>query len=47
MNHEDLLEQIKSSIDELFSDADVPQTTTEESLNDIIGHAQIMIDSLA
>ncbi len=46
MNHEDKCEAAKDAISEVFSDMDVSQGTIRGSLNDIIGHAKVMLDTI-
>lgn len=46
MSHEDLLEQAKDAADDLFGDQSVGRETTKESLEDLQGHIEIMLDSM-
>jgi len=44
--HDELVEKAKKAITEVYSDDSVPQSTTKESLKDLIGEIEIMIDTL-
>ncbi len=39
-------EKAKQAIDEMFSDASVPQYVTRNHLRDIIEHCEVLIDTL-
>jgi len=46
MAHEELLEQAKEAADKVFGDQSVGTETTKESLEDLCGHIQVMLDTL-
>jgi hypothetical protein len=45
-NHEALLEAAKTAADELFSDRSVSRAETRSSLEDLLGHIEVMRDTL-
>ena len=45
-NHEKLLEEAKAATDELFGDTSVPRSQTRESLCDLRGHINDLLDTL-
>ena len=46
MAHEELLEQAKEAADKVFGDQSVARETTKESLEDLCGHIEIMLETL-
>ena len=44
--HEDLMEKAKEAITAVFSDTSVDQSTTKESLKDLQGEIEILLDTL-
>lgn len=44
--HEDKIEAAKEAIREVFGDMSVPQSTTRESLRDLIDEIKSMLDTL-
>ncbi len=44
--HENLCDKAKEAIDKVFSDISVEQVTTKISINDIIDHAKLLLDTL-
>jgi hypothetical protein len=47
MNHEEKVEAALEAVRAVFSDTDVPQTTTRESLEELQGEIETMLDTLA
>ncbi len=46
MTHDELLDAAKEAADALFSDKSVSREQTKESLEDLAGHIEIMVDTL-
>jgi hypothetical protein len=46
MRHDDLVEAVKEALNKLFDDTSVPQSTTRESLEEIRGEIDIMLETL-
>ena len=46
MSNEELFEKAKEAITDLFSDMSVPQSTTRENLNALVGEIEILLDTL-
>lgn len=46
MSHDDLVEQAKDAINKVFGDTSVPRDQTRESLREIAGEIDIMLDTL-
>ena len=44
--HENLVDAAKEAIQNLFGDTSVPQSTTRESLKDLIDEIKMMIETL-
>ena len=44
--HEKLYEQAKTAIDKVFADTSVDSETTEDSLKDLRGYIQVLLDAL-
>lgn len=47
MSNEELYEKAKQAITDLFSDNSVPQATTKENLNALMGEIEIMLNTLS
>ena len=45
-NHEKLLAEATEAVDELFGDTSVPREKTKESLSDLAGHIQGLLDTM-
>ena len=46
MNHKEKVEAAIEAIKAVFSDTDVPQSATRESLEELQGEIEIMLDTL-
>jgi hypothetical protein len=46
-HHQTLLAAAKVAIDKVFNDKSVDQSTTKESLDELVGEIEVMLDSLS
>ena len=46
MEHDELLDTVKEAANDLFADQSVSREVTKESLNDLVGHIDVMLETL-